>query len=64
MKMEIPKIELEQIIYMGIGDMLDATTTPGDQDAITCAKNIIKKIRKKEKIYENLKPGIAGVTIK
>ena len=61
--MEIPKIELEQIIYFEISNMLDRVNPLDDQDAITCAKQIIKKIKTEERKYESLRPGIAGFKV-
>lgn len=59
--MEIPKIVLENIIYFEISSMLDIARPLTDEDAISCAKKIMKVIKKREKKYQVIKPGIVGV---
>ena len=59
--MDIPKTELEQIIYAEISYMLDIFRPLTDEDALFCAKKIMTRIKRKEKKYANLRPGIVGV---
>ena len=59
--MDIPKMELERLIYAEISYMLDIIRPLDDHDAVACAKRIMIRIKRKEKKYANLRPGIVGV---